>query len=393
MKAIATIKLKIPTNKVLLDTMKQYSQSMQMVVDCGWDEGIYFKRDLHDLTYYSIRENSNLPAQLVCSSRDKACEILKAQNRRKTPTKPKIKDIMTIRYDARSFTFKTTYLSLVSIKGRIKIPLEIPEYFWKYLDWKVCSADLIFDRKKRMFINIVFSRDINIDAISSRNGKTIGVDVGINQVAVTSNRQFFNARQIKSKRIKYKRLRAKLQSKGTRSSKRLLKKLGTKEKRFMKHWNHVISKQIVNNCEAGTIVLENLEGIRNVRRGRKFNFWLNGWSFYQLQNFITYKANLNGIITIKVSPYMTSQTCSKCGQIGSRSKGFFSCSHCGYSLNADLNASFNLAKHHSIADGVSVSVTTPDIQANEHKGSSRTIACEVMDNQSKNVKPLTSVRG
>ena len=66
MKAVATIKLKIPMSKVLLETMKQYSQSMQTVVDCGWDEGIYFKRDLHDLTYYSIRENSNLPAQLVC---------------------------------------------------------------------------------------------------------------------------------------------------------------------------------------------------------------------------------------------------------------------------------------------------------------------------------------
>ena len=377
MKSVTTIKLKIPMNKVLLDTMKQYSKSMQTVVDCGWNEGIYFKRDLHDLTYYSIRENSNLPAQLVCSSRDKACEILKAQNKRKNPPKPKIKDIMTIRYDARSFTFKTTYMSLVSIEGRIKIPLEIPKYFWKYLDWKVCSADLIFDRKKRMFINIIFSRDVNINKIS--NGLQVGVDVGINHVAVTSNRQFFNARQIKSKRIKYKRLRAKLQSKGTRSSKRLLKKISGREKRFMRYWNHVISKQIVNNCEAGTIVLENLKGIRNVRKGRKFNFWLNGWSFYQLQNFITYKALQQGIRTIKVSPYHTSQICSKCGELGSRFKGFFGCSHCGYSLNADLNASFNLAKHHSIADGVSGAVVHPHIQIDEHKGSSRTIACEVMD--------------
>ncbi|MEK6880285.1 MAG: zinc ribbon domain-containing protein, partial [Nanoarchaeota archaeon] len=92
-----------------------------------------------------------------------------------------------------------------------------------------------------------------------------------------------------------------------------------------------------------------------------------------------------------ISPYMTSQTCSKCGLVGSRSKGFFVCSHCKYSLNADLNASYNLAKHHSIADGVSGIVTCPNIQSDEHKASLSGIACELMDNQSESVKPHTLV--
>lgn len=380
MKTIATVKLKIPMNKVLLETMKQYSQSMQSVIDCGWNEGSYFKRQLHDLTYYSIRENSQLPAQLVCSSRDKACEILKVQNKRKNPTKPKVKDIMTIRYDARSFTFKTNYISFVSIKSRIKIPLDIPEYYWKYLDWKICTADLIFDRKKRLFINITFSRDINIDITSCRNGNTVGVDVGINNVAVTSNIKFFNSNHIKTHKLKFKRLKAKLQSKGTKSAKRLLRKISGREQRFMKYWNHVISKEIINSCETGdTIAMENIKGIRT-RKGKKFNFWLHRWSYYQLQSFISYKAIPKGIKTVKVSPYMTSQICSKCRQIGTRSKGFFCCSHCGYSLNADLNGAINIAsKHHSKTDDVSVVVTRPYIQTDEHKGSLRTIECEVMD--------------
>src|SRR3989344_4606592 len=111
----------------------------------------------------------------------------------------------------------------------------------------------------------------------------------------------------------------------------------------------------------------------------KLKIPMNGWSFYQLQSFIKYKATQRGIKVIKVSPHLTSQTCSHCGQIGSRSKGFFTCSHCGYSLNADLNASYNLAKHHSKADGVSASVTKPNIQSDEHKASSSGIACELMD--------------
>ena len=394
MKSVATIKLKIPCKKELIETMRQYSQSAQYALDIGWDNGTYFKREIHDMTYYPIREILDLPAQLVCSSRDKACESLKALRKAKKPTKPQFKEILTTRYDARSFTFKTDYVSLVTVKGRVKIHLDIPEYYWKYLDWDIRNADLIYDMKKRLFLHITFSRDIDIN--NSDSSSFLGVDVGINHVAVTSNKQFFNARQIKCKRLKFKRIKAKLQSKGTRSSKRLLKKISGKEKRFMRYWNHMISKEIVNNCKAGTIVLENIKGIR-ANKGRRFNFWLHRWSFYQLQQFIEYKAVLEGIEVVKVNPYLTSQKCSHCGELGSRSKGFFKCSHCGYSLNADLNASFNLAKHHSISDGVpkspkllqdtgnlrfpriSASVTKPDIQADELEGSLRTTESEVMD--------------
>jgi len=377
MKSIATIKLKIPYKKELLETMRQYSQSAQYALDIGWDNGIYFKKEIHHLTYYPIRETLGLPAQLVCSSRDKACESLKALRKTKKPTKPRFKEFLTIRYDARSFTFKKNFVTLASVNGRTKINVEIPEYYKQYLSWKPRSADLVFDRKKRLFLHIAFFRDIDTP-INSFSNEFVGVDVGINHIAVTSNKQFFSGNKIKNYRLKYKRLKAKLQAKGTQSAKRLLRKISGKERRFKAWVNHKISRQIVDNCKAGTIALENIKGIR-ANKGRKFNFWLHGWSFYQLQNFIEYKAVRKGIRVVKVSPYNTSKTCSKCSSIGSRSKGFFICSHCGYSLNADLNASYNLAKQHSNADVVLAAVTQPHIQANELEGSLRTIESEVMD--------------
>ncbi|PCJ15305.1 MAG: hypothetical protein COB02_18175, partial [Candidatus Cloacimonadota bacterium] len=88
----ATIKLKIPCKKELLETMRQYSLSAQYALDTGWDNGIYFKKELHHLTYYPIRETLELPAQLICSSRDKACESLKALRKAKKPTKPQFKE-------------------------------------------------------------------------------------------------------------------------------------------------------------------------------------------------------------------------------------------------------------------------------------------------------------
>ena len=375
----SVIKIKIPYNKSLVETMKQYSYSANKVIDFGWNIQTNNKRELHDLTYYKIRQETELPAQLVCSSRDKAAEVLKSKPR----TKPILKEHLTIRYDARSFSFKCNkegyYVSLSTINGRIKIPIEIPEYYWKYLDWKTCSADLIF--KKELFLHIVLSKDIITPKFLDG---FLGVDVGISNIAVTSNKQFFNSKKIKRKKLMFKRLRAKLQSKGTLSSKRLLKKISGRENRWMTWVNHNISKQIVD-CKEGTIVMENIKGIRNAKVRKQQRFWLHNWSFFQLQRFIEYKGIINGKRVIKVNPYHTSQTCSHCGELGSRSKGFFVCKHCGYSLNADLNGAINIAsKHHSMSDDVSAYVTKPHIQAYEHKSTSSAIACEVMDKVSKN---------
>ena len=391
MKSVVTIKLKIPMNKLLLDTMKQYSKAISYISNKGFETKTYNRYDLHHLCYYKARAKFNLPSQFIINANRVASQTLKSVKANKG-SKPVFKDIMPLDFDKRTFTFKFDKVRLTTINGRIDIPIEVPEYYWKYLDWSWQTALLTIGKHNRMFLHITFSRDVNINKISNR--LQVGVDVGINQVAVTSNKQFFRGTKIKTYRLKFKRLRARLQSKGTRSSQKLLSKISGRERRFKAYWNHVISKQIVNNCEAGTIVLEDLKNIRKVRKGRKLNFWLNGWSFYQLQNFISYKAMQRGINIIKVNPYMTSQTCSKCGKVGSRSKGFFVCSHCGYSLNSDLNASQNLAKHHSKADGVSASVTKPHIQSDEVKGTFCAIATELMDNDNnKSVKPHTLVCG
>lgn len=353
----SVIKIRLPYRKEVIETMRQYSYSANKVIDFGWNIQTDDKRELHDLTYYKIREETNLPAQLVCSSRDKAVEVLKA----KPKSKPIMNEHLTIRYDARSFAFKSNYegyyVSLSTIYGRIKIPVEIPEYYWKYLDWKTCSADLIYDKKRRLFLHICLSKDI---IIPTNSDGFLGIDVGINNIAVTSSKQFFNSKQIKRKKLMFKRLKTKLQSKGTHSAKRRLKSLSGRENRWMTWVNHNISKQIVN-CREGTIVMENIKGIRS-NKGRRFNFWLHSWSFNQLQGFIEYKGIINGKKIVKINPYHTSKCCSNCGNIGSRSKSFFKCKHCGFSLNADLNGAINIAsKHHSISDDVSVDVNQPYI--------------------------------
>jgi putative transposase len=151
---------------------------------------------------------------------------------------------------------------------------------------------------------------------------------------------------------KYKNIRKDLQKKGKL---RLVKKIKNRESRIVRDLNHKIAKEIVNIAivnNAG-IKLEQLDGIRNNRRhSRKFNYSLHSWSFYQLQNFIEYKAKLCGIPLTYVEPKNTSKECSRCGNIGIRDSKKFMCQSCGHVDHADANASFNIALRQPIQSNI-----------------------------------------
>jgi IS605 OrfB family transposase len=340
-KTVATVKIKLPFNQTLLDTMEQYSKSAQVVVDAGFDQEISNKRILHDTTYRTVRDLLDLPAQLVCSSRDKACEVLKAVFKNEGK-KPAFKQFLAIRYDARSFNLKEDQVSLCSINGRIRMPIKIATYYKQYLNWDVDSADLIYDCKHRMFLHVVVSRDVDAGSVFCGNRKTVGVDVGVNPTAITSEKQFFHNKTFKTMNH-YEHLRQILQKKGTKSAKRHLVKLSGREQRFKKDVNHVISKEIVEHLNPGdVIVMEDLTDIRKGKRGKRWK-WLGRWSFRQLQDFIKYKAERKGCTALFVEPAYTSTRCSKCGSMNTkRVRGWFHCNDCGYSLNSHLNASFNI---------------------------------------------------
>ena len=160
---------------------------------------------------------------------------------------------------------------------------------------------------------------------------------------------------------KYKNIRKKLQKKGKFG---LVKKIKNRESRIIRDLNHKISREIVGVAKeqnAG-IKLEALEGIRkNRRHSRKFNYSLHSWSFYQLQTFIQYKAELYGIPLAYVEPKNTSQECSRCGNIGIREAKEFVCHSCGHVDHADANASFNIALRPSIESNVGQLNTDRDV--------------------------------
>ena len=298
-----------------------------------------------------------MPSQLAVSARMKATEALKSAKTRlrkgQKATCPKAKQ-SSIRLDARSYNvwFDRNEVSILTVDGRRRFPIIVPDYFQQYLNWRRGSADL-FLRNNGVFLHIVFEKDIPDPEFT---GKVIGIDRGVRKIAVTSDNRFFNGGEIRRISRRYERLRSALQSCGTKSAKRHLRKISRKENRFRRDVNHRITKQIAQSIPPGTIVvLEKLDGIRQRTRLRKRQRGeLHKWNFFQFQQFLTYKSEARGIAVEYVSARYTSQKCSRCGHI-SRSnrqiRSVFKCRQCGFSLNADLNASRNIRQNYLDATG------------------------------------------
>lgn len=86
----------------------------------------------------------------------------------------------------------------------------------------------------------------------------VGVDLGLAQPAVTSQRQFLGQRRWKAIEGRYFHVRRALQKKGSKNAKRRLRRMRQKQARFRRDCDHVLSKQIVHAIpEGSTIVVEN----------------------------------------------------------------------------------------------------------------------------------------
>lgn len=182
----------------------------------------------------------------------------------------------------------------------------------------------------------------------------LGVDLGIKNIAVTSDGDVFKGNHVNNVRIRYVKLRKKLQKKGTKSAKRLLKKRNRKESRFANDVNHCISKQLVKKAKDTHrgIALENLKGItKRVTARKSQRVLLYSWSFGDLQTKISYKAEMYGVPVVLVNPAYTSQQCSQCGCIDKKNRNtqeHFDCVACGYVAHADYNASLNIRARASV---------------------------------------------
>ncbi|HEX3269288.1 MAG TPA: transposase [Ktedonobacterales bacterium] len=316
-----------------------------------WDEGITNTNTAHHRVYGETRAQFGLGAQLAVCARAKAVEAIKAVKAKKRDTFPAFGPHGSIRYDARTYRLMSLdRVSLNTLEGRVVCRLVLGARQHAMLvdpAWEVGGADLVW-RAGIYYLHVTQSREAPDE--TPPTGGTLGVDLGIVNLATDSEGEHFTGKVIPIVRGRYHLRRQRLQKVNTKNAKRRLRQMRRRESRFQSDVNHCISKRLVQkaavSCKA--IALEDLSGINartTVRHEHRYE--RHSWAFFQLRQYITYKAAQAGVPVRLVDPRNTSRTCSACGHCekGNRkSQGSFLCQRCGFTANADYNAALNISR-------------------------------------------------
>ena len=327
--------------EALIDTFVKFNEACNFVSRLAFDRKLYNKVLLQKIVYKDIRENYGLAAQLAIRVIAKVVETYKADK----TVMHEFREYGSIVYDQRVMSFKSLdTVSLNTVRGRIRIPMTIGKYRELPLDRVRGQCDLV--RRNRIFYLMVVVEVPEGEAIETED--VIGVDLGIENIAVDSSGHYYSGDRIAEARTRHSNLRSRLQACGTRSAKRHLKKLSGKERRFARDVNHVISNEIVERAKGASsaIALEERRGIRmRATVGKNRRYAHNSWSFRQLRNFIEYKALESGIPVVAVDPRNSSRECPACHTIDKRNRperSSFKCVSCDFEGEADFVASLNI---------------------------------------------------
>ncbi len=332
-----------PIADAIQETSERFAEACNYVLKIAAQENTHNAIALHKHCYAQVRELFGLSANLAVRAIRRVVSCMtKLKGRRKSPKEFKAK---SIDYDARIFSYRNREesVSLTTTRGRIRIPMALGEHQRQLLKRQSPTSATVINKAGVWYIHIV----VELEANPASGDGVMGIDLGVSNIATTSTGLCIDGTSRKDFKQKRAKVRASLQSKGKQSTKKVLKKLSGYENRKIKHENQVLSKKLVeeakrHNC--GIIRMERLTDIRSKTKtwNKHLNRMVAGWSFYQLQQFIQYKAASSGISIEFVNPAYTSQTCHHCLNLGSRKGERFTCLTCG-EQHADVNASHVIA--------------------------------------------------
>lgn len=257
----------------------------------------------------------------------------------------------------RDYAFVKDGLSLNTLEKRVVVAYDVPECFKDYFDgtWSFGTGKLV-NLNGEWYFHIPMTKSIPDTFDASKPKHVVGIDRGLRFLATTydetGHTEFYSGADILKKRDTFNAVRAQLQSKGTKSAKRALKRISGRENRWMTDVNHQLSKTLVEKYGADTLfVIEDLTGVSfadsNLKnRTAKGRNELHSWAFYQLEQFLMYKASAAGSAVIKVPADYTSQRCPKCGRILKENRHHdtheYICDCCGYRSNDDRVGAMNI---------------------------------------------------
>lgn len=217
------------------------------------------------------------------------------------------------------------FLQLMSIGdefGKIRLPIKFHRNNKKYQDWKMMNSFLI----GKDFINIRWEKEQKL----KEEGSDVGGDQGKLTVLTLSDRQ------TTPKTDKHGHSLDSIIDKLSRKKKgsKAFEKAQSHRKNFI-HWS-------INQLNFNNVKHIKLEEVININYGRKQCRSMSHWTNTIIRDKISSRCEVNGVRFTLQSCTYRSQRCSQCGLVRkSNRKGKVYICGCGYSDDADFNASCN----------------------------------------------------
>jgi len=356
-----SVKLDVDSNDAALlrETVDEFLWAANYVVDHAW-QGEYkttSKAQLQAETYDDVREQTRLHANLVQNARNKAADAVQSAVARwkqgEYAGKPHFTS-PTVVYDKRCATFHDEYVSLATVEGRIEVEYLLPAAdrdtpHSRYLDsddYQVTGAEL-HHRDGQWFLHLRTKAEVESDTpkqATTGHRTVLGVDLGVNQLAVTSTRTFWSGHEFDHWRREYEERRGSLQQCGTRAAHENIQSVGGKETGRFKLMLHRIANGIIEEAAENGCTIIAFEELSGIRDRLPEASWGHKWAFERLYEYVKYKSELHGIDVVVVDPENTSRRCSHCGftHPDNRDSEAFVCLKCGYENHADYNAAKNI---------------------------------------------------
>ena len=352
--AITRLSVSDEQRDLLEDIITEWKRGCQLATDMAWSK-CNAKSDVQPLAYDDVREQTDLSSQHAILATHQAAQAItgciERRSKGKKATKPTF-TAPTVKYDTRTMTlFEDDTVSLATTESRVRCDLALPEdddgYQRQYLDseeWNVTESTLT-TRNGDFFLHIGFRRHkTDTERDIAEDGTVLGVDLGIENLAVTSTASFFSGRELIHDLREFEKVRTGLQQTGTRSAHRTLEQSSGRELRYVRDVLHRASNAIVDEArryECDVIAFEDLTHIREEMGAS----WGHKWAFRTLYEQVDYKAETVGISVKQVGAAYTSKRCAECGFTADENRptrNDFCCQKCGTEANADYNAAKNI---------------------------------------------------
>ena len=240
MKAKRTFKLKLTSdNPRLLDVSQKYLEA------ANWLSSIIHSRHkaqnssrLSREFYGTVREKFGLPSQLTCSLFRHVVSTYRTMRPNKQWNLAVYKKTNIPICWKRDFNVSSKGLTIWGTPTTYK-SRKLPEGKWSDSKLKLIG--------KQWYILLTIEVDI---PELKETGTVLGVDSGIKNILTATDKRsnktlYISGSDLNHRRLRLRQTKAKVASVGTRSAKRLLKRLSGKEKAVTQELLHVASKQLV----------------------------------------------------------------------------------------------------------------------------------------------------